>query len=196
MTLQRAAVALIVTLLLTAGTVAAPMFHGLKVLPPDPLPDLTLTDHFGRPFSLRAQRGRVVVLTFGYTHCADVCPATLVMFKQAQALLGAQASSVRFAFVTTDPARDSARRLGRYVALFSSTFLGLSGSARALDRAYDAFGVVPVRYTAATDTGTYRVSHPAAAYLVDPAGALRLTYAWGMQAPELAGDIRSVISGF
>jgi protein SCO1/2 len=195
-TIARAAAALTVILWLTAGAAAAPAFRGLKALPAERIPDLTLADHLGRPFSMRAQRGRVVVLTFGYTYCADICPTTMVMFKRAQALLGDQASSVRFGFVTTDPARDSAARLAHYVGLFSPRFLGLTGPPHALARAYDAFGIIPVRYTAATGTDTYRVAHPAAAYLIDPAGLLRFSYAWGTQAPDLAGDIRLVINGF
>jgi protein SCO1/2 len=191
------AAALLVLFALASGAWAAPpKFHGLKVLPPEQLPDLELTDHALRRFSLRAQRGRVVVLTFGYTRCADVCPTTMVMFRDAERSLGPQASAVRFVFVTTDPVRDSAQRLGHYVALFSPRFLGLSGSLPALARAYEAFGVVPVRYTAAGGPTNDKVSHPAAAYLVDPAGVLRLTYAWGMQAPSLAADIRRVLSGF
>ena len=36
--------------------------------------DFTLTDTNGKPLSLSSLKGKVVVLSFGYTHCPDICP--------------------------------------------------------------------------------------------------------------------------
>ena len=36
--------------------------------------DFTLTDGSGNPFSLSSLKGKVVLLTFGFTNCPDVCP--------------------------------------------------------------------------------------------------------------------------
>ena len=59
-------------------------------------------------FDLAEYRGKVVVLEFGYTHCAEVCPVSLASLAQARKLLGADADKLQVVFVTVDPARDSA----------------------------------------------------------------------------------------
>ena len=40
-------------------------------------PGFTLIDDAGTPWALSAQHGNPVVLTFGFTHCADTCPERL-----------------------------------------------------------------------------------------------------------------------
>src|SRR6266403_1760988 len=50
--------------------------------------DRTASD--GAEFRLSLERGHVVVLTFGYPHCPDVCPAILAKLAQARAQLGVQ----------------------------------------------------------------------------------------------------------
>src|SRR4051812_26907828 len=50
--------------------------------------DFRLRDQDGRPASLHQYRGRVVVLTFLYTHCKDVCPTTATTIRGALDDLG------------------------------------------------------------------------------------------------------------
>jgi protein SCO1/2 len=70
--------------------------------------DFHLVDADGKPRSLADFRGKVVVVTFGYTHCPDVCPTTLADFAAARKKLGAEASRVQVLFVTVD--RSATRR--------------------------------------------------------------------------------------
>ena len=69
-------------------------------------PDFTLIDQHGEPFHMAAMKGKVVVLSFIYTHCTDICPYIAVKEKDAYALLGSDAANVVFVAVTTDPKRD------------------------------------------------------------------------------------------
>ena len=153
--------------------------------------DFTLTDQYGRPFRLRDQRGRVVVLSFGYTYCADLCPLTLGTLKRAYRALGAERERVRIAIVTVDPQRDTPTRLRPYLAAFHPDFLGLTGPAPERARVYRTFGVVPERYFGATHQVV--VNHPTAIYIIDPAGYLRLSYNWGGPAEDIAHDIRQLL---
>ena len=68
--------------------------------------DFTLTDQHEQPFRMAANRGKVVVMSFIYTHCTDLCPFISVKVRNAYQLLGADASKVVFVAVTTDPKRD------------------------------------------------------------------------------------------
>src|SRR5579872_4126210 len=95
----------------------------------DTSPGFTLTDDEGQGWSLVSQRGTPVVLTFGFTHCADTCPATLA--KLARLAGGRDAKTpVEIAFVTVDPQRDSVAAMHRFVIRFdagSAHIVGLTG---------------------------------------------------------------------
>ena len=71
----------------------------------------TLTDQTGHKVSSSAYRGKLMLITFGYTYCPDVCPTTLTTMTDALDDLGAQADEVQPIFVTIDPERDTAKVL-------------------------------------------------------------------------------------
>src|SRR6266436_4631150 len=83
-----------------------PPFHGFVVDPPTPASSLRLPDGGGGQFDLKDERGRAVLVYFGYTCCPDICPRTLTVWAQARRLLGPRAERVRFVFVSVDPGRD------------------------------------------------------------------------------------------
>ena len=83
--------------------------------------DFTLTDQHGTPFHMAGTRGKVVLMSFIYTHCTDICPFEAVKVKVAHDLLGADADKVVFVTVTTDPKRDTPEVMAAY-----SKALGLS----------------------------------------------------------------------
>jgi protein SCO1/2 len=151
-------------------------------------------DQHGQPFVVDEQRGRAMVLAFGYTHCPDICPATLLTLRHVRVLLAEEARRVRFVFVTTDPDRDSPERLRWYLSFVDPEFVGLTGAPQVLVRFSAAFNVYPAPYVPATGYG-YRVGHATAVYLVDAAGRVRFSYPWGIPAQELAEDIRAVLEG-
>jgi cytochrome oxidase Cu insertion factor (SCO1/SenC/PrrC family) len=112
---------------------------------PQPAPPLALADDAGGNFDLSQQRGDVVLVYFGYTHCPDVCPTTLTMMVAALTQLGTDARRVQSVFVTLDPGRDTASALREYLASFTTnsapTPIGLTGSAEAIAAAARDWGV-------------------------------------------------------
>ena len=66
-----------------------------------------LTDHHGVTRNLHDFRGKVVALFFGYTHCPDVCPTTLLEYSLVAKALGNQADKLQVVFITVDPERDT-----------------------------------------------------------------------------------------
>lgn len=167
-------------------------YRGSLIDPAVPAADFTLTSGSGEPFHLGDQRGKVVLLFFGYTTCPDVCPATLGEMKQVVARLGKQAEGVQVVFITVDPQRDTPQKIGQYAAAFDPTFVGLSGSEAELTPVWASYGV----YRAIVETTSaagYLVDHSARTYLVDPAGNLRLTYTFGTPVDEILSDVRYVL---
>ena len=82
------------------------------VVPVRPAPALEATRASGEVFQLSGLRGKVVLLSFGYRSCPDVCPTTLSQLQSLQKRLKSQAQEVEVVFVTVDPERDSRRIRG------------------------------------------------------------------------------------
>ena len=81
--------------------------------------DFTLTDGDGKPFALSSLKGKVVVLSFGYTHCPDICPTELLTYNDTLKQLGDEAKNVAVVFVSVDPDRDTPELMKQYVKQFN-----------------------------------------------------------------------------
>lgn len=153
---------------------------------------LALTGHDGKPRTLVDFRGKVVVLTFGFTNCPDVCPTTLAEAAQAVKQLGPAADRVQVLFVTLDPARDTREALAKYVPAFDPRFLGLYGDAEATKRAAQEFKIFYVLREGASP-GAYSVDHSAQSYVLDTQGRLRLFVKHERLGADLADDLRTLL---
>src|SRR5262245_36226242 len=96
--------------------------------PPRAAPEFTQPASTGKEFKLDSQRGKVVVLGFGFSHCPDVCPVTLAVLAQVRKQLGELADRMQVVYVTVDPERDTPARLREYLALFDKSFIGVTGA--------------------------------------------------------------------
>ncbi len=158
--------------------------------PPRPEPPLQLTDQDGQPFDLTSLLGTPVFVYFGYTHCPDVCPTTLVDLRTAIGQAGLPAKVV---FVTVDPARDTAAVMKSYLNAYKAGFIGLTGTADQIAAAAAAWAV---QYHAepADSNGDYAMSHTSDVFLVDPSGKLRNHIFFGAGSPMIA-DLLKQVSG-
>ncbi|MEJ2266865.1 MAG: SCO family protein [Anaerolineales bacterium] len=167
-------------------------FHGSRFEPPLPASDFELRQVDGRPFHLSDQKGKIVLLYFGYTSCPDVCPASLANYQQIHEQLGDKADEVEFVMVTVDPERDTPEKIARYVSAFNPAFVGLSGSADELKSIWGAYGVYVEKEDSGSSAG-YLVSHTSHIFVIDQDGNLALTFPFGMTAEDMAGDIQHLL---
>ena len=163
-------------------------YQGVLIDPPAKAADFALTDQNGNSFRLSEQRGKIVLIFFGYTNCPDVCPTTLAEFKKIKAALGDQAADVRFVFITVDPERDTQQRMQSYLTAFDSDFTGLTGDSAALEAVWKSYGVFIERKDVGSASG-YLVDHSARTYLIDLQGNWRLNYPFGMETEKISQDI-------
>ena len=105
---------------------------------PIPAPPLELTDQDGQPFTLASQRGRPVLAFFGYTHCPDVCPATVGVVNEVLAAVG---DGPRAVFTSIDPERDDRAAMKSYLTYLPKAYVGLSGTPAEVRRNADGWGV-------------------------------------------------------
>jgi protein SCO1/2 len=140
---------------------------------PKPASDFHLTDQNGRPLSLENLRGKVVLLTFGYTHCPNICPMTLANLNQAFTLLKPeQQSQVQVVFISVDPQRDTQAQLLGYVPFYNPSFLGATSSTGEIARVARAYGVFYAADAPANPAkpDSYNVTHSAYVDLIDKHG--------------------------
>ena len=195
---RRAPVVTVLAVAAAAATVGAcgekPPLHGMTVPGSQMAPALLLHDSRGQAFDLAAERGKVVLLYFGYTHCPDVCPATLADLARARRILGVKGDRMRVAFVSVDPARDTPAATESYAWQFDSTFVGLVPTAAQLDTIKAAWGFAVERDSMpGMKPGEYGVTHPAGVFFVDREGRVRFVFAPGTKGDEYAADLRRMM---
>ena len=178
----------ILALAVLLAACSAPRLVGTEITP-TAAPDFTLVDGIaGRPTTLSAQQGKIVVLSFLYTHCPDVCPLTAERFRQAQQkLTDSERERTVFVAVSVDPAQDTPQAVQAFAKDhgLATGFLFLIGSAAQLQAVWSAYGI-----KTETDAATTSVGHSDAIYLLDRKGQARLLVHSNITAADLANDVK------
>lgn len=89
-------------------------FQGTELDSPDIAPPFRLVNQFGDSVALSDMAGKVVVLTFLYTNCPDVCPLTTETLRRAHVILGNDSNQIEMVAISVDPQRDSVESAYRY----------------------------------------------------------------------------------
>ena len=148
-----------------------------------------LIDQQGRKRTDKDYRGKLMLVYFGYTTCADVCPTDLQQIGAAIESMGKAGEAVQPLFITLDPARDTTRRLAAYVPSFHPRLVGLGGSDFAVHKAADAYRVY-FKKVAIDSGGDYGIEHAAFTYLMDRNGRYLGYFPPGTSASRIAEVIR------
>jgi protein SCO1/2 len=112
--------------------------------------DFKLRDQHGRNVSLATNRGKVVVLTFLYTSCRDLCPAQAAEIVDAVNRVGGKGVVVYG--VSVDPVGDTPEHVDEWLEdhhLEDAPVEYLSGTKAQLTPVWKAYGIAPVGMTPA-----------------------------------------------
>lgn len=138
------------------------------------VPDFRLTDQDGKVFRFTAAREKVVLVTFIFTTCPDVCPLLTAKAAAIQRALGEKsAKDFLLLSITTDPERDTVAALKDYAGRFKADLRNwsfLTGSRQDLAKVWKAFGVNVTK----TESGD--VQHTSFTTLIDRQGNRRVDY--------------------
>lgn len=145
----------------------------------------------GEPFRLSDQRGRIILLFFGYTFCPDVCPATLAELNAALSKIPDEAGSVQVVFISVDPDRDTPQLVQEYVERFNPSFIGLSGPIEDLGKIWQDYDIF--REVVESDSGLSTVNRTAQVLLIDADGNMRLSYAFGTPVEDIVSDLKLLL---
>jgi protein SCO1/2 len=167
-----------------------PQFAGAALQPPKAISDFSLRDAHGRTISLSEQRGKLVLVTFIYTHCPDVCPLITQNLNDALQQLGTKRKDVSVLAISVDPRGDTAKAVRAYEKLHHLVpeFHYLIGSKPELLQVWKAWGV------AAVASDPELVDHTAYTMLVDRAGKGRVIYDAHIQSKQVVHDVRALLA--
>ena len=144
-------------------------------------PDFALTNQDGERVSMRALRGRPVIVTFLYTHCEDTCPIQAQTVRGALDELGHDVPALAIA---VDPPNDTPRSARKFLAEQRATgrldfVLGTEAELRPV---WEGFGRIQPQ--------SVTQEHQARFTLVDARGYQRVGYPGSEATPErLAHDL-------
>lgn len=157
--------------------------------------DFTLLSHHSdsRQLSLHDFRGKVVLLTFGYTYCPDICPMGLTHLKQVIKQLGVQSDQVQTLFITIDPERDTPEHLKTYLTYFHPSFIGLTGSETDIAKVARQYGNLYMKQEQASGEW-YLYAHSDTVYVIDQRGRLRGRYPSTGRLDQMAKDIQILLA--
>lgn len=155
--------------------------------------DFSLHDHNGVLRTLADFKGKAVLVFFGFTHCPDVCPTTLMEMANVMKELGPDADKVQVLFVTVDPERDTAELLKQYVPAFDPRFIGLRGDLAETEKTAKEFKVFYQKVAGKTP-GSYTVDHTAGSYVFDTQGRIRLFVRHGQGTEPIVHDLKILLA--
>ena len=212
-----AALLIALFLIACASPTSEPEFNGTTLKSGDIAPNFALTSQADRSVSLESLKGHVVVLTFLYTNCPDVCPIVTSRLREVQMLLESDADDARFVAVSVDPEGDSVESAREYLDKWglSANWHFLVGDRPELEEVWKAYYVDPavsdhdplesgqagptpeprgaIDALSAEITNRYLVIHSTPVFLVDRQGNRRVVFTPPLEPEEMAEDIRLLL---
>ena len=184
---------------------------------PEPAYQFELIDQFGQDSALSDYTGRVVVLTFLYTKCQDVCPIVTRQLWEVFQLLDDVSNQVMFLAITVDPQRDTTLQIHKYSMDWDmlEKWKFLTGNQTDLESVWEAYYVASTIYEDTESSAVksrksesskgalnalsratqaaYKVKHPTPVYLIDRAGLKRVLFTQPLQPDRIAHDVRMLL---
>ena len=167
---------------------------GVRIIdPPRTVSDFTLPAQTGEPLSISELQGKVALIFFGYTQCPDVCPLTMLDFRDVHEELSAQDDPVAFVYISVDGERDTPAVMTDYFTRrdMQDYMIGLSGDETTLSRIAPEYNLY-YNLNPPDDNGFYTVDHTASVYLLDAEGRLSRIFAYGTEPAIIAETIREI----
>ena len=212
-----AALLIVLVLIACARPTSEAEFNGTPLKSGDVAPNFALTNQADRSVSLESLKGQVVVLTFLYTNCPDVCPIVTSRLREVGELLGSEGDSVQFVAVSVDPERDSVESVREYLDKWdlSGNWQFLVGDRPTLEEVWKDYYVDPsvsdhdplesgqagptpepkgaIEALSTEITERYLVVHSTPIFLIDRHGMRRVVFTPPLEPEEVAEDIRRLL---
>jgi protein SCO1/2 len=151
-----------------------------------------LIDQDGKAITDQDMKGRPFLVFFGYTHCPDVCPATLFEVSELMRALGKDADRAGALFVTVDPERDTPAAMKDYLSSFDPHVRAATGDRPAIDAAEKAYRVY-AKKVPSEKGDDYSMDHTALVYLMDKQGRFVAPFSLKRTPEAAAAELRKYL---
>jgi len=155
--------------------------------------EITFESSSSKNLKLDAYKGKVMLVFFGYTHCPDICPTTMLDLSKTLKELGEDASRVQPIFISVDFKRDSPERLQNYVEFFDKSIIGLTSSEEMLNLASEYFRT-SYALLDSKDKENYIVEHSSNLYIIDENLFVKRIIPNGLPHTEITKAVRKILA--
>ena len=140
---------------------------------------------------LKEKDGKIIVLFFGYSHCPDICPTTLLDISRAINHLGNDADRIQPIFISVDYKRDTPKSLAQYTSYFNERILGITSDKKNIDKITKFF---KTSYALLDhQSKNYLVEHSSNIYIIDQNFIVQRIISNGLPYLEITKAIKKVI---
>ncbi|TNF87004.1 MAG: SCO family protein [Gammaproteobacteria bacterium] len=159
------------------------------------LPEFQLLDHNRQNLTRADLNGKWNLIFFGYTHCPDICPASLQTLADMMRAIDDPdvAEALRVYFVSVDPGRDKPEVLASYVSYFNPDFIGATAEMDKLTPLTKSLGIAHAIRNKVGDNPVYDVDHSAAIVLINPKAEFAGLFGAPHDALALARDMTRIV---
>ena len=167
--------------------------HATLLPEPRPLPEFSLIDQAGDEFNRASFTGHWSLVFFGFTHCPDICPATLQQLAHARTRVNASGSQQfpRIVLVSVDPERDTPQVLDEYTQHFGEDVIGVTGSLEELKKLTSPIGIFFEK--TATDEENYGVDHSAVVLLINQDAEFHALFSAPHKVENFVADVPLIV---
>jgi protein SCO1/2 len=174
----------------TTASTATAKFAGTAATPPKSAPGLPLKDYLGHSLTRSDLQGKVVLVTFIYTHCPDVCPLIVSHLHAVQDELGLEAKKLQIIAVSVDPRGDTPQTVAAFLKAHQMTgrMRYLIGSRPQLERVWRAWSIISKNAPKKSKTPNL-VEHSALIYGISGSGKITTLYPANFAPQQIVHDV-------
>lgn len=129
--------------------------------------EFSLTTSEGKLLTNKDLLGKPYLLFFGFTHCPDVCPTTLLETTEWLKELGKESDKLKVLFVSVDPERDTIELLKKYKTAFDPRIIAATTSSDKINEVVSSFKAY---YKKVPQGDSYTVDHTSLVFMMDKRG--------------------------
>ena len=172
---------------------AAQIISATVMPEPLPLPEFLLRDQDGATFNRTSLKGKFSLLFFGFTHCPDICPATLQQLSVVRQKLALASHDLPdIVLVSVDPERDTPEVLRQYVGHFGDGFIGVTGDMIELLKLTSKLGIYFEHTEGEGDN--YNVNHAVAVLAINEDAAFQALFSAPHDIDSLVNDVQVLMA--
>lgn len=162
---------------------------GVYLATPKNIPDLSLRDQHGKPFTTAQLKGHWTLLFFGFTHCPMVCPTIFDVLNNTYLILEKQLPAnllPMIVFVTIDPERDTIARLNEYVTSYNPHFVGVRTDA-------DSTKILAKQFSISVTGANENIVHNTDVLLINPQAKIQAYFLFPQRPQSMAKDYLKIV---